>query len=328
MTRSTGPGTTRGLRQLCTSTGRVCVVAVDQRQALRSMLRDARSDSSPEALRAFKRDVAHSLCDVVPALLVDPEYGLPAVAADLTLPAGLPLMVAIEESGTVSWQGGQRSLVLPGWDPQAARNAGACAAKLLVYLRADHPATLEEAISLCQTVGNACRRADIPFVLELVPFRLDDEDDAAYRSSFGQHVLSAATIGAELEPDLLKLPWPGPLGQEDGLDPSGLETLATLGVPWVLLSAGAQIETYLARVVRALEEGGACGAIAGRALWQDAVGSADVPAALRHGARERLLRLVDVISDRGQALPLPPTPTSSDWFRSPVVQYGRAQGNP
>ena len=195
MTVSPGPGTVRGLRQLCTSTGRVCVVAVDQRQALRSMLHTANSDSSPQALRAFKLDVAHALCDVVPALLVDPEYGLPAVAADLSLPVGLPLMVAIEESGTASWQGGQRSLLLPGWDPQGARNAGACAAKLLVYLRADHPPTLDQAISLCRTVRDACRRSDIPFVLELVPFRLDDEDDAAYRPRFGQHVLAAAAVG-------------------------------------------------------------------------------------------------------------------------------------
>ena len=284
------------------------------------MLRKAGSDFSPQALRAFKLEVAHGLCDVVPALLVDPEYGLPAITSDTTLPARIPLMVAIEESGTVSWRGGQRSLLLPGWDPQAARNAGACAAKLLVYLRADHPASLEEAIALCQTVKNDCRRADIPFVLELVPFPLDDEDANAYGSKFGQRVLAAATIGAELEPDLLKLPWPGPLGDENGLDPHGLESLAALGVPWVLLSAGAQFETYLARVRRALDEGGACGSIAGRALWQDAVGSPDVAAMLRHGARERLLRLLDVIADRGQPLPLPLAPTASDWFRLAVVQ--------
>ena len=90
-------------------------------------------------------------------------------------------------------------------------------------------------------------------------------------------------------------------------------------MPWVLLSAGAKFETYLARVQRALDEGGACGAIAGRALWQDAVGSSDVSAALRRGARERLLRLLDVIGDRGQPLPIPTGPTASDWFRSTIA---------
>ena len=319
MSETLGPGTIRGLRQLCAPSGHVCVVAVDQRQALRKMLRAEGVEPTPTVLRSFKVDVARALADVTPALLVDPEYGLPAVAADPETPARLPLVVGVEQSGTVDFEGGQLSLPLDGWDAERARDAGAAAAKLLVYLRADHEPTLEAGLRLCADVKAACRRADLPFVLELVPFRRDDEDAATYARAFGSHVLGAAAIGAELRPDLLKLPWPGPLGEEEP-DDGALATLAALDVPWVLLSAGAPYETFARRVGRASREGGACGSIVGRALWQDAVGAADVPAALRAGARERLLRLLETLAACDSPFPVPELPVADDWFRrQPLV---------
>jgi tagatose-1,6-bisphosphate aldolase len=311
---SRGPGTTRSLRALLTDEGLVAVVALDQRQALRRMLREAGAPADADALRAFKRAVARSLGDVAPALLVDPEYGLPAIAGDPGVPARLPLLVAVEESGTLPAAGGRRSLPLAGFDPVAARHAGAAAAKLLVYLRADHEPTRGPNLALAQATGAACRRADLPFVLELVPFPLEGEDDAAYAAAFGGHVLAAARLGAELEPDLLKLPWPGPPAG-DAPDRGALAALAGLGVPWALLSAGAEFERFAARVLRALDEGGASGFIAGRALWQDAVGAADLDAVLCRGARERLVRLLSAVRGHGRPLPLPAPPAEPDWFR-------------
>jgi tagatose-1,6-bisphosphate aldolase len=40
-------------------------------------------------------------------------------------------------------------------------------------------------------------------------------------------------------------------------------------VPWVLLSAGVDIETYLLQVIAAVRAG-ACGVAVGRAVWQEA----------------------------------------------------------
>src|SRR4051794_38633617 len=93
-----GPGTLRGLRCLTTAEGRVAAVAVDQRQALRSMLEAAGAEPTEDALRAFKIAVARVLGDVAPAFLVDPQYGLPAVTSAADVSPRLPLMVAIEES--------------------------------------------------------------------------------------------------------------------------------------------------------------------------------------------------------------------------------------
>ena len=313
MSDRSGPGTIRGLRQLTTSEGRVAAVAVDQRQALRSMLEQAGAPADAAALRRFKVAVATVLGEIAPALLVDPQYGLPAVSAASTVPARLPLMVAIEESGTVPFHGGKRSLELAGWSPAQARAAGACAAKLLVYVRPDHGPSFAAARAVMASARAGCRRADLPFVLEILPYRLDDEDEAEYRAAFGRHQIAIAEVGAELEPDLLKLAWPGPLGELEP-DPGALARLADLGTPWALLSAGAAFETFADRVLRALDEGGAVGFIAGRALWQDAVGADDVEAALARGARPRLEALLTSIVGRGRALTLPAAPEHDDWF--------------
>ena len=308
-----GPGTVRGLRALTTAGGLVAAVAVDQRQALRRMLADAGAAPDADSLRAFKVAVGRALGDIAPALLTDPEFGLPAISSDPAISARLPLMLSIEESGTLPCEGGKRSLALAGWSAEAARRHGAIAAKLLVYARADHAATLGHAERLIRAVRADCRRADLPFVLEILPYRLDDEDEEHYRHAFGRHVLEVAAIGDDARPDLLKLAWPGALGS-DGEEPGGLDRLAAMRSPWALLSAGAPFETFERRVALALERGGACGFIAGRALWADAVGAPDLESALRSGARPRLERLLATVEGRGRPLPLPAVPDAPEWY--------------
>jgi tagatose-1,6-bisphosphate aldolase len=304
-----GPGTLRGLRQLTTADGRVAAVAIDQRQALRKMLRAAGVEPDDAAMRGFKAAVARALAPVAPALLVDPQWGLPAVAGDPAVDPRLPLMVGVEESGTVPFEGGKRSLALAGWSPARARAAGACACKLLVYVRPDHAASRVHAEALMTSIAAGCRAADVPFVLEILPFRLDGEDEEAYAAAYGRHVLACAALGATFEPDLLKLAYPSGDGQEEALD-----RLAALGTPWALLSAGAGFELFEERLERALDRGGAVGFIVGRVLWQDAVGAADVGAVLRELARPRLERLLGLLRDRGRPLPLPAAPADPAWF--------------
>jgi tagatose-1,6-bisphosphate aldolase len=307
-----GPGTIRGLRQIAGLDGRVAVVAVDQRQTLRRMLTEAGRDATDAALRGFKRAVAAAVGDACSALLVDPELGLAALSADPDIPARLPLIVSLEESGAVSFQGGRRGLLVAGFGPRRARLAGACAGKLLCYLRCDHAPTRLVTVALIDAVGRGCRAADLPFVLELVPYRLDDEPPDAYRAGYTDHVLEAARLGAAHHPHLLKLPWP----VVDEADPRpSLRVLRDLDVPWALLSAGAGFDAFADRLRRALDDGGACGFIAGRALWQEAVAGRDTTALLDAVARPRLHTLLELTAARGRALRLPNMTSDPTWFR-------------
>ena len=146
-------------------------------------------------------------------------------------------------------------------------------------------------------------------MLEILPFRLDDEDEQAYVAAYGRHVLACANLGATFAPDLLKLAYPS-----GGRRGRGARGAGGLDTPWALLSAGAGFELFSERLQRALDRGGAVGFIVGRVLWQDAVGAADVDAVLREVARPRLERLLALLHGRGRPLPLPAAPADPAWF--------------
>src|SRR5262249_8817957 len=151
----------------------------------------------------------------------------------------------------------------------------------------------------------------IPFVLEILPFRLDDEPEEAYARAYARHVLACAHLGATLKPDLLKLAYPS--GDDED---AALGQLAAMDTPWALLSAGAGFDVFRGGLRRALDRGGAVGFIVGGVLWQDAVGAADVDASLRELARPRLEQLLEVLRGRGRPLPLPAAPADPAWFLS------------
>jgi tagatose 1,6-diphosphate aldolase len=69
---------------------------------------------------------------------------------------------------------------------------------------------------------------------------------------------------------VLKLPYPG------SAEGSAAVTAAASGVPWAVLSAGVDHETFITQVEVAVANG-ARGAMAGRSLWKDSLAvSADV----------------------------------------------------
>jgi sulfofructosephosphate aldolase len=72
-----------------------------------------------------------------------------------------------------------------------------------------------------------------------------------------------------------------------------------LGRPWVVLSNGVEAADFPAAVEAACR-GGASGMLAGRALWRDAIATADPPAALRARSAGRLRRLGETVDRYGR----------------------------
>jgi tagatose-1,6-bisphosphate aldolase len=75
------------------------------------------------------------------------------------------------------------------------------------------------------------------------------------------------------------------------------EITAASPVPWILLSAAVDYETYLRQVMVACQAG-ASGIAVGRAVWQEAVGMEGSARSdfLQTTARERLTRLTELCS--------------------------------
>lgn len=107
-------GKLRHMKALSNKNGIIAAAAMDQRGSLQSMIASAKGVEqdaiTPAMLNEFKTAVAKVLTPHASAILLDPEYGLPA--AKVRAPnAGLPL--AYEESGYDNTKPGRIPDLLP-----------------------------------------------------------------------------------------------------------------------------------------------------------------------------------------------------------------------
>jgi len=248
--------------------GRFAVLAMDQRASLRTMLTEAGRPAEDADLTAFKVDVIGALSPLASGVLTDVEYGVAAVRSSGALADGVGLLVAAEPPQKQKFGGEVLTTVEPqrnaAW---VVQNTGD-AMKFLVYWNPDRAAVEGEpdlaqiALDAVATVVADCAATGIPSVIEpLVAFAPGLELSRADKEAA---VVRSATRLAKLDMDLLKLEWPGSAAACTTVS----ENLGT--VPWALLSAGVQYEDFAERTRDALE-GGACGFIAGRAIWGEAV---------------------------------------------------------
>lgn len=298
-TRQLSPGKEQRLHSLTDEQGRFLMLAIDQRDSLRSgMAAAARTTADrigDEALTAVKGAIVKTLAPYASAVLIDPVYGYPQCVADL--PPRVGLLLSLEETGYVP--GGvsereRRTRLLEGWSVEQAQRTGADAVKLLLYYRPDgSQAMRQQQQQLVAEVGLACARAEMPFLLELVAYPLSEgsADSLAYAQKKPELVIRSAEEFSKPEygVDILKLEFPADLkwtgeyaggafdskARQSAYGTTEVETFcrqlnSTAGIPWVILSAGVNIEEFLAQVDMATAAG-ASGFLCGRAIWKDAI---------------------------------------------------------
>ncbi len=289
-------GKLRGLQLCATARGVMAVLAIDHRDNLRRALNPADPAAvSGKTLVAFKRDVLSTLAPEASAVLLDPEYGLEPAVRARTLPRTAGLLLALERSGYSGESAARRSELLPGWDVARATQVGADAVKLLVYYHPD-ASTAPEVEALVQQVGAASIASGSPFFLEILTYSTDPR--RPHLSADERHrvvVESARRLTLLPGVDVLKAEFPldiAAVPDEAAWLAACQEMTAAAKVPWVLLSAGVDFDTYL-RQVTAAARGGASGVAVGRAVWNEAV---QLPPGERRNflattARERMARI-------------------------------------
>lgn len=271
--------------------GALAMVAMDQRESLRTMFDQAGAGRPDHAtLVDFKLAVARALSPLASGFLIDREMGVELAARLLPASCGLILAAdALEQEpgGPVEETGLDDVVVAPESDLH-----GAVALKLLVIWRRD--ARREQRVELARRFVEVAASRGVLSVLEPV-VRATPEELAAGTWDQEAAIAEAARELSPLGPSLYKVQVP--LG---GRAPAAeLErACATLGEsitgPWVVLSQGVDREDF-AGAVRAACRGGASGFLAGRALWSDVVGRPDVPAALAEVSVPRLRALVELV---------------------------------
>lgn len=323
-----------GLRRLADADGFFSMVAVDQRPPIVNLVARARG-IAPETVGfddivAVKALLAEGLAAHASALLVDPDFGLPAATPHLRPDRGL--ILTLEEHRYDDTPGGRRSRAIPHWSVAQIRRLGADAVKLLAWYRPDAaPDVLAWQQAFVQQAGDDCSAHDIPFVFELLvhpfaaapratgaaaaapaaPAAPDYSEDTAKQSRL---VIESVRTFAHprFGVDLFKLESPIPMAQLP--DPQGSHAAAAQalfdamgaacgGVPWVLLSAGGSMQQFEHALVYACRAG-ASGFLAGRAVWWSALqaypDATAVRAALQHSAVPYLGQLRDIVARLGR----------------------------
>lgn len=276
--------------------GVFALVALDQRESLRAYLREASGADVPdEAMVAFKQAALKDLLTSASGVLLDLDFGLPALAVFGGEPPPGGLILAADTLA----QDGTGAIVATDLDPRV--DAGSigpwrCSAlKLLVIWRPGAPDRrgrqdlVTRFMSRCREMG----------VLGLVEALMDPPtrqlarrpDGAAYYQDMAEEI-------AAYGPDIYKTEVPGDPGLPAAeITERSAAISSRLNCPWVLLSNGVPPESYPA-VVSAVCEGGASGFLAGRAIWRLAIspGGYDPSA----GARDRLAELVGIVEQKAR----------------------------
>ncbi len=159
------PGKLAGLKAVSDARGVIAAAAMDQRGSLKKALGENATDAQ---LEEFKTIVTRTLTQHASAILLDPEYGLPA-AKKRSDNAGL--LLAYEKTGYDKQTPGRLPDLLDQWSVRRLKDAGAdCIKILLYYAPSDSPQINEHKHAWVERIGDECRANDIPFFLELIGY--------------------------------------------------------------------------------------------------------------------------------------------------------------
>jgi sulfofructosephosphate aldolase len=265
------------LGALARDSGTFLMVAMDQRESLRTMLAEHHPPPIEDAqLVAFKLAAARELAPHASGFLIDRHYGFD----DVVLPDSCGLLLAADALVQAPGEPVEDTELDPGLDIEAAVARGVSALKLLVIWR--RPG---ERLELARRFVELCRAHGFLSVLEGV-VRVDGDREAA--------IVEAARELSSVGPSLYKVEVP-----LRDIERRCAEIDAAVGCPWVVLSSGVDPE-YFPRAVEIACRAGASGMLAGRAIWRSAVSAVDPAAAMRADAVPRLQQLGEIVDRYGR----------------------------
>ena len=324
-------GKLRGLQQLADSRGMMTMCAIDHRGALRRALNEKNPDAvSYQAVVDFKLDLCQAVAPFASAILLDPQYGAAAAIAAGLMPGSKGLLVSMEKSGYTGDSAARITELLPGWSVKKAKKMGASAVKLLIYFRPDLKDIASKQLDLVARLADQCIEEDMALLVEPVTYPV--EKGGTSSKTFAEMkpdlVIETARQVTALPVDVLKAEFPADMRfeqDEDRLLRLCRELDRASRLPWVLLSAGVGFDSFKKQVEMTCKAG-ACGFLAGRALWQEGAGIHSREERLsffKNTAAPRLKELAEIAdnhgkpwysrlgAEKGEFAPVP-----ENWYRS------------
>src|SRR6266705_1060705 len=163
------PGKLAGLKRVSNDRGVIAAAAMDQRGSLQKALAKEKGGEVNDAMmEEFKSLVTEVLTPHASAILLDPEWGLPA-SKHRAKNAGL--LLAHEKTGYDKTGPGRLPDLLDHWSARRLKDAGADCVKILLYYTPFDPKDVNDRKhAWVERLGDECRANDIPFFLEFVGY--------------------------------------------------------------------------------------------------------------------------------------------------------------
>jgi len=163
------PGKLTGLKAVSNDRGVIAAAAMDQRGSLQKALAKEKGSAVSDAMmEEFKILVTEVLTPHASAILLDPEWGLPA-SKRRAKNAGL--LLAYEKTGYDKTGPGRLGDLLDHWSVRRLKEAGADCIKILLYYTPFDPKDVnDKKHAWVERLGDECRANDIPFFLEFVGY--------------------------------------------------------------------------------------------------------------------------------------------------------------
>jgi tagatose 1,6-diphosphate aldolase len=163
------PGKLAGLKKVSNSHGVIAAAAMDQRGSLqKSLAKEKGAEVTDAMMEEFKSLVTEVLTPHASAILLDPEWGLPA-SKRRAKNAGL--LLAYEKTGYDKTGPGRLPDLLDLWSARRLKEAGADCVKILLYYTPFDPQKInDQKHAWVERIGDECRANDIPFFLEFVGY--------------------------------------------------------------------------------------------------------------------------------------------------------------
>jgi len=282
---------TTTLDALARESGTFLMVAMDQRESLRTMLAQHHDDVDDARMVRFKLAVVRELGPYASGLLIDRHYAYEEIARERLLPPSCGLILAVDALEQPPGGAVEDTELDDDADLDAAVRNGVVALKLLVILRDD--ARRSRRVDMARRFSELARSHGLLSVLEPVVRGPEGFDREAA-------IVEAAAELAQTGCDLYKceVPTHG-TGEPAEITEWSQRIDAAVPCPWVVLSQGVDPARYPAAVEAACK-GGASGMLAGRAVWTATLAADDPTELLRAHSAPRLQELAQIVDEHGR----------------------------
>lgn len=280
------PGKLAGMKAVSDARGVIAAAAMDQRGSLRKSLAKERGGEITDAMmEEFKVIVSDVLTRHASAILLDPEWGLPAAHARQK---GSGLLLAYEKTGYDAATPGRLPDLLNDWSVRRLKEEGAdCIKILLYYTPTDSNAINRQKHAWVERIGDECIANDIPFFLELIGYEEGVDEKGLEFAKKKPHIVKESMVEfskSRYGVDVLKLEVPinmkfvegasvckGPAAYtRDEAKALFLDAAKSTNKPFIYLSAGVSNEEFTETLALCAESGVKySGVLCGRATWKD-----------------------------------------------------------